>query len=212
MSDLARPESGDPVQRMPNPAELYPRSAAPPQPAAAREPLPPQGVERTLQPVPAARAPQPRPVKRSSGTQQPSGFQRAMDLVRIAMPLVQKLLPLVEGNVASAVSNVLAPRPQAPHPVNLEPIEDALVKMHLEHREMRSQLEQQNSSLQRVADQLDKVKEATDRNTLEQQELMDDLHRMRKKLMVYAWVGLGLLGAAIAANVIVFLRTQRILP
>ena len=214
MSDLARPEAGEPLQRMPNPAELYPRSAAPPQPAGAREPMPPQNVERTLQPAPAptVRAPQPKPGKNVAGAPRPSGFQRAMDAARVVMPLVQKLLPLLEGNVASAVSNVLTPRPQTSHAVNLEPIEDALVKMHVEHRAMRGKLEEQNSSLQRVADQLDKVKEATDRNTLEQQELMDDLHRMRKKIMIYAWVGLGLLVAAIAANVFVFLRIQRILP
>jgi len=133
-------------------------------------------------------------------------------MARVVMPLAQKLLPLLEGNVASAVSNVLAPRSQPSYPVSLAPIEDSLVKIRLDHREMRDQLAEQNSSLQRVADQLDKVKEATDRNTLEQQELLEDLHRMRKKVMVYAWVGIGLLAAAIAANVIVFLRIQRILP
>ncbi len=133
-------------------------------------------------------------------------------MARVVMPLAQKLLPLLEGNVASAVSNVLAPRSQTSHPVSLAPIEDSLVKIRLDHREMRDQLAEQNSSLQRVADQLEKVKEATDRNTLEQQELMDNLHRMRKKVVIYAWIGLGLLAAAIAANVIVFLRIQRILP
>ncbi len=214
MSELARPEAGEPLQRMPNPAELYPRSATPTQPAGAREPLPPQNVERTLQPVPAptVRAPQPTPGKKVAGAPQPSGFQRAMDAARVVMPLVQKLLPLLEGNVASAVSNVLAPRSQTSHAANLEPIESALVKMHLEQRAMHNKLEEQNSSLQRVADQLGQVKEATDRNTLEQQELMDDLHRMRRKFMIYAWVGLCLLVAAIAANVFVFLRIQRILP
>ena len=135
-----------------------------------------------------------------------------MDMARVVMPLAQKLLPLLEGNVASAVSNVLMPRTQASHPVNLAPLEDSLVKIRLDHREMRDQLTEQSSSLQRMADQLEKVKEAMDRNTLEQQELMDDLLRMRKKVMIYAWIGIGLLTAAIVANVIVFLRIQRILP
>jgi len=34
---------------------------------------------------------------------------------------------------------------------------------------------EQNSSLKRVEDQLEMVREATDRNTLEQQELLEDL-------------------------------------
>lgn len=216
MSDLARPEAGEPLQRMPNPAELYPRGATAPQPAGAgaKEPMmPPQAVERILRPLPAA-APvraQAKPTQRAPGGTQHPGFKRTMDLVRTVMPVVQKLLPLLDGNVAAVVSNVLAPRPQASHPVNLAPVEYALEKMQVEHKEMRSQLVEQNSSLKRVADQLEQVKEATDRNTLEQQELMGDLHRMRKKVMAYAWVGLGLLAVAIAANVILFLRIQRLL-
>lgn len=229
MSDSARPDASELLQRIPNPARLYPRGAgAPQQPAGgtgapagtgtpatgAKAPsLPPQDVESGLRPVAVAAArPQAKPPLRPAAPAQPSGFQRVLDMARVVMPLAQKLLPLLEGNVASAVSNVLAPRSQTSHPVSLAPIEDSLVKIRLDHREMRDQLAEQNSSLQRVADQLEKVKEATDRNTLEQQELMDNLHRMRKKVVIYAWIGLGLLAAAIAANVIVFLRIQRILP
>ncbi len=212
MSDPARPVPAEPIQRMPDPAELHPRGAAPPQ-AGSREALPTQGAERNPRPVPTAplRLPQ-RPSAPLSRPSQPSGFQRAVDLFRGVLPVVQKVLPLLDGNVASVVSNVLAPRPQTPRPVNLAPIEDALDKLHTGQREMRIQMAEQSSSLLRVADQLEKVKEATDRNTLEQQELMDDLQRMRKKFIIYAWAGLGLLAAAIAANVILFMRIQHVLP
>lgn len=212
MSDPARPVTGEPFHRMPDPAELHPRGTGTQPPAGPREALPPQGVERSLSPVTAPpERPQVRP-QRVARPAQPSGFQRAMDFVRGALPVVQKVLPLLDGNVASVVSNVLTPRSQAQRPVNLAPIEDALGKLHIEQREMRSQIAEQNSSLLRVADQLEKVKEATDRNTLEQQELMDDLHRMRKRLMIYASVGLSLLAIAIAANILLFLRLQHLLP
>lgn len=213
MSDSARPAPGEPFHRMPDPAELHPRGAGASQAESAKEALPPQGIERSLRPVPAPpERPLVKPPLRISNPAQPSGMQRAMDLIRGVLPVVQKVLPLLDGNVASVVANVLAPRPQTPRPVNLAPIEDVLGKMHMEQRELRSQIAEQNTSILRVADQLEKVKEATDRNTLEQQELMDDLHRMRKKMVVYAWVGMGLLAIAIAANVVLFLRIQRILP
>jgi hypothetical protein len=61
----------------------------------------------------------PPPVARFPGSTsggEPSGAQRAMNLFRAVMPLVQRLLPLLEGNVLTAISNVLTPRPQAPPP------------------------------------------------------------------------------------------------
>ena len=213
MSDPARPEAGDPIRRMQKPDEPYLRGAGASPSAGTREPLPSQAAEPVLRPMPAplTRAGV-KTAARPSSAAQPSGFQRALDLVRGVLPVVQKVLPLLDGNVASAVSNILAPHPQSSQPASLAPIENALDRIQLEHRAMRTQMAEQNSSLQRVADQLEKVKEATDRNTLEQQELMDDLQRIRKRMKTYAWIGIGLLTAALALNVILFLRIQHILP
>ena len=53
-----------------------------------------------------------------------------MSAVRAWLPIVQRILPLLDGNFGTAVSNILTPYPQhtAPPtpPVNLEPIEDSL--------------------------------------------------------------------------------------
>lgn len=126
------------------------------------------------------------------------------------MSVAQKILPLLDGNVASAVSNLLAPRGASPSPAaNLAPIEHALGNMQTEHRELRSQMAEQTNSIKRVVDQLEMVKEATNRNTLEQQELMDDLRGFRKKAIVFACVGLGLLVISIAANVFFYLRIEQ---
>jgi hypothetical protein len=164
-------------------------------------------VEQTLAPQEKAPAPVP------AAAQQPSGFQRALGAVRGVAGVMQKILPLLDGNVAYAVSSLLAPHSQSPGPAaNLAPLENALLKLHTEQREMRGQIGEQNTSLKRVADQLEMVKEATDRNTLEQQELVDDLHSMRRRVTVFAWVGLGLLAVSIAVNVVLFLRLQHLLP
>jgi hypothetical protein len=128
----------------------------------------------------------------------------------MVLPVVQKILPLLEGNIASAVANVLLSRPLGPA-TNLAPLEDAMEKMHAEHGELRSQMAAQNSGLNRVSAQLEMVREATDRNTLEQKELGEDLHRFRGRVYAIAWIGLGLLAVSIAVNVVLFLRVQRVI-
>ncbi len=153
-----------------------------------------------------------RPLQPTSPAGPPSGFDRAMRIMQGVLPLAQKLLPLLEGNVASAVSNILGPPPMAQAlRVDLAPIEDDLKRMHMEQLDLRGKVVEQNTSLQRVAGQLEMVKEATDRNTLEQQELMEDLRRMRRRVSVFAWVALGLLGVSLLINVVLLLRTAGLL-
>jgi len=156
--------------------------------------------ERSFAPE-AGASPRPRqlaPVAR------PSAFQRSVGAIRTVIPIVQKILPLLDGNIASAVSNLLTPHPHPP--VNLAPLENAVVRLHGENMELRNQVIEHNTMLKRVGDQLDLVKEATDRNSLGQQELLDDLHSLRKKVHVLAWVGLALLVISIGVNVFLFLR------
>jgi hypothetical protein len=138
-----------------------------------------------------------------------------MNGVRAVMPLVQRLLPLLEGNVLTAISNVLTPRPQAPPPqqtVDLAPFQESLTELQTQHRGLSEQVMEQNASLKRVEDQLEMVREATDRNTLEQQELLEDLKIFSGKVKVIAAIGIGVLLIGIALNLILFLHIQRVLP
>ena len=138
-----------------------------------------------------------------------------MNAFRTVMPLVQRLLPLLEGNVLTAISNVLAPRPQGPPPppkVDLTPFQDSLAELQTQHRGLRDQVMEQNASLKRVEDQLEMVREATDRNTLEQQELLEDLKIFSGKVKVIAVIGIGVLVIGFVLNLILFLHIQRVLP
>jgi hypothetical protein len=151
----------------------------------------------------------------STNAEEPSGMQRAMNAFRAVMPVVQRLLPLLEGNVLTAISNVLTPRPQAPPPapkVDLAPIESSLTELQTQHRGLRDQVIEQNASLKRVEDQLDLVREATDRNTLEQQELLEDLKLFSRKVKIFAAIGIGMLVIGIVLNLLLFLHIQRVLP
>ena len=145
-----------------------------------------------------------------------TGLQRAVGALRTALPYVQRILPLLDGNIGTAVSNILNPRPlptpPPPPPVNLAPIEKGLTELQTQHRELRDQVVEQNASLKRVEDHLEMVREATDRNTLEQQELLEDLKSVGNKVNVVAVIALGLLGISILLNLVLYLHIQRVLP
>ncbi len=145
----------------------------------------------------------------------PAGLQRAVNAIRAALPFVQRILPILDGNFGTAVSNMLAPHPHTPPPpppVNLVPIEDGLTELRTQHRELFDQVLEQNSSLKRVEDQLELVREATDRNTLEQQELMEDLKGFGRKVNRFAFLAAFLLAASVAVNVLLYLHIKGILP
>jgi hypothetical protein len=148
----------------------------------------------------------------------PTGVQRAVSAIRAALPFVQRILPLLDGNIGTAVSNLLSPHhrlpppPPPPPPVNLAPIEDGLADLQTQQRELRNQVVEQNSSLKRVEDQLEMVREATDRNTLEQQELLEDLKGVGNKLNLFALIAMGLLALSVLLNIILYLHILRVLP
>ena len=210
---MNEPESIDSIDRDP----LYSRSA--PQPRTMGSPLPVGSGRHPIgSPAPGNRnqAPPPgRALPASTNGGETSGAQRAMNAFRAVMPLVQRLLPLLEGNVLTAISNVLTPRPQAPPPppkVDLAPLESNLAELQTQHRGLREQVMEQNASLKRVEDQLEMVREATDRNTLEQQELLEDLKIFNGKVKVVAVIGIGVLVISFLLNLILFLHIQRVLP
>jgi hypothetical protein len=147
-----------------------------------------------------------------------SGLQRAIDAVRSAIPVVQKLLPLLDGNFATAISALVAPQafhhpPPAPPVVHvdLEPVERGLAEVRNSHRELRTQVQEQSTSLKRVEDQLERVREATDRNTLEQQELVEDLRSVGSRLSLFAILGLVLLAVSLVLNIYFLVQLQHIL-
>jgi hypothetical protein len=149
----------------------------------------------------------------------PSGVQRAVNAIRATLPFIQRILPLLDGNIGTAVSNLMAP-PALPHPrpapppppVDLAPLEEGISSLQTQQRELRTQIADQNSSLKRVEDQLEMVREATDRNTLEQQELLEDLKGIGNKVNIFAMVALLLLVVSVMVNVILYLHIKRVLP
>jgi septal ring factor EnvC (AmiA/AmiB activator) len=136
-----------------------------------------------------------------------------MDAVRSAIPVVQKLLPLIDGNFATAMSALMAPQNHpTPHvQVDLEPVERGLAEVSKSNRELRTQVQEQGTTLKRVEDQLERVREATDRNTLEQQELVEDLRAVGSRISTLAVIGVILLLISLGLNGYLIFELQHIL-
>jgi hypothetical protein len=141
-------------------------------------------------------------------------MQRAMGIMKQAAPFLARLLPLIDGNIASAVGNLFAPRPHAPAAmhVDLAPVQNQVADLQLQQNELRSTVQEQTTALIRVQDQLERVREATDRNTLEQGELITDLKKMSRKVSLVAVAFSTLLALSVIMNLILYLHVKRVLP
>lgn len=196
------------------------RTPSAPHPRAVGAPLPRGGLRRAAPPpepaIPVSTPPPARalsaPARPSDAEDRSSSVQRAAHALRAAVPFVQRLLPLLDGNFVTAVSNVLTPQPKPAPPVHLAPLQQGMNDLQLQQRELRDQVAEQHASLKRVEDHLERVREATDRNTLEQQELMEDLKAVGKKVNIVALAALALLLISVFLNLFLYLHIERILP
>jgi tetrahydromethanopterin S-methyltransferase subunit G len=121
------------------------------------------------------------------------------------VPLLQKLLPLLDGNVASVVANLLVPRMLAPT-VDMHPIEARLASLREELAAIHGKHAEQGASLKRIEDQLESVKDALESAALEQKETMQQVGRVQKRVLVFSLVGLSLLVISVALDVVLFVR------
>jgi hypothetical protein len=211
----------------PQPSEPTPRAVGSPLPTgSALSSMPSSSVPAAAQPVSSRTTSTAQPGNKlalgrglppaEAPMDIPSGVQRVVNAVRASLPFIQRILPLLDGNVGTVVSNLMAPPPHRPAPppppVDLAPLEEGISTLQTQHRELRTQIADQNTSLKRVEDQLEAVREATDRNTLEQQELLEDLKSVGNKVNIFAMIALLLLVVSVMVNVILYLHIKRVLP
>ncbi len=181
-------------------------------PRAAASPLP-QGESRRLAAVASPRRVFPSTPQEDSRPGDLPGVKRAVGALRIAVPFVQRLLPLLDGKIGTAVSNLLIPptQPAPPPPVNLAPIGDGLNGLQSQHKELRDQVTEQNASLRRIEEQLRTLQEAANHSSEAQQELRNDLKASARKVGVVAIIVLALLSVSVALNLVLYLHVQHVL-
>ena len=124
---------------------------------------------------------------------------------------------MLEGKVSigDTITNFLTPPEPAlppPPPVDLAPMVDSLTELKTQHQELRAQIVEQNAALKQIEEHLEMVREATDRNTLEQKELLEDLSGVGHKVNFLAFLALGLLAVSILANTVLYLHILKVLP
>lgn len=149
--------------------------------------------------------------QRTEKREPPAALQRTATAIRTVVPVLQRLLPLLDGNVASAVANLLLSRPSSVPAVDLEPLETALMRVRGDLAVMQDKSIQQETSLRRIDDQLGTVKEALERAALEQKETAEELSQTRRSVRVFAILGAVLLVISIGLNAVLFLYVRGIL-
>ena len=215
---MSEPDSidlGEERQEAPEPAALRQRPVGSPLSTGVSRRVGPsaqEGGASQVTPPPPGRA-------LGQSPEEPSSAQGAANLVHAVLPFVQRLLPLFNGSFASTIGNLLAPHAQAhldeppsSSKLDLAPIEDGLAELRSQQHGLRVQVTEQNTSLKRVEDQLEMVREATDRNTLEQQELLEDLKAYGTKIKIIAIIALVLAAAGVVMTLTLYLHMKKVLP
>lgn len=175
------------------PAEIMAAPAAP----AERQPIVRKPIIKSTQQAPRPKG--------------PSGFQRLASMARTVIPIAEKLLPLLDGNVATAAANVFVQRP-TPKPIDLAPLEQSIDKLKSGHTELRGELAEQSVHLGKVASQVHALEETTHRLQSERDDLQEDVVTLRKRITVVSSISFTLIGLLVLADAYFILHTLRILP
>jgi hypothetical protein len=137
-----------------------------------------------------------------------SALQRVLGAARAALPVVQKILPLLDGNIASVAASFMVPQQ---HAVDLEPVKTALGKLQIDLRQVRGQVTDQHTVVVAVEQDLAALKESVERNALEQRELMEGILGFKRRINRLAWMLLVMVVVSIAFTAMVCVRLAYLL-
>lgn len=141
-----------------------------------------------------------------------SNLRRTVHVLQAAVPFLQRLLPLLDGNIAATVANVLTGQPARPAPpVDLAPVEESVTKLRAQSTELHDQLAEQNLALKRLEERLEVVRESADRSTIEQQQIIGSLKKTGQKLRIFAFAALALLILSMLLDLALYLQMERAL-
>ena len=114
----------------------------------------------------------------------PSIWRSLMHL-KLLLPYIGKLLPILDGNLAGSL--MPASQAQVAAKLDLSEIHSAVdtvnrgfLDLQAGNRDIRTQVQEQTTQLKRIDDQLLRLRESTERNTMEHQELVEDLRSASK--------------------------------
>ncbi len=148
------------------------------------------------------------PAPRPSG---PSGFQRVVSMARAVIPIAEKLLPLLDGNVATAAANVFVNRP-TPKPVDFAPLEQSLEKLKGGQADLRATIATHAVHLDMVAAQVEDLHKSAEALRSDRDTLQEEVRSLRGRLTVVAGVSFALIGLLVLTDVYFILQNLHVLP
>lgn len=177
MIDPLGPDPRDPRLPARQVGEVLPEPAIPASPSKSAAPV---AIESRKPSPPAAaqESPAPAALSHARGPQKPTGFQRAISVAKTVLPLVGKVLPLLEGNVVATASNLLTPNQ---HEVNLRPIEEAITSLQADQRALSFHTSEHKRALRRLEDEFAALQEVVQKNASDQAQFVEQVARLEKR-------------------------------
>lgn len=160
-------------------------------------------IEESLS-VPARSTPAPAPSEPPS-----KGFLGLVRKVRSTLPIIAKVLPLLDSGVAAALAPVASALTTQPT-VNTKGIERSISEVQLAQRELRTNLQNHTLQLKRVDEQLVRIREEADQNFKEQQEKIEQVRSAIGTIKVVGIVSLVLLLVAIGLEGWILLQRMHV--
>jgi ABC-type multidrug transport system fused ATPase/permease subunit len=121
---------------------------------------------------------------------------RVLLQLRVLLPYLSRLVPLLDGTAHQSAAQS-------------HELHQGLADVQSGHREVRTHLQEQTLQMKRVEEQLERLRETTERNTLEQQELIEDLKSFAGTVKTVAVLGVVLLLANTGLMVYLAVRLHR---
>jgi hypothetical protein len=169
----------DPTRKPePRSVRIMPHNEVPPRiqevPAPSAEIISPASTPKSQ--------PAPRPVSTALARPippKPSKLERAMSVAKTVLPLVGKMLPLLEGNVVGAASNLFANRQM--HEVDLKPLEESISRLQSDHRALAFHSNEQKRAIQRLEDDFAALQGSVQKHAADQAELIEHVAKLAKR-------------------------------
>lgn len=182
-----------------------------PESSKATPPL--KSVNAIPKPMPAPKQkPAPKPASTALAhpiPPKPGKLERAVGVARTLLPIVGNLLPLLEGNVVGAASNLIANRQYKE--IDLKPLEDAIARLQSDQRALAFHTSEQKSAIRRLEDEFVTVQEAVQKQAAEQAELAEHVVKLAKRLSGFMRLVTILLVVSILFTILLVVRVAYIL-
>lgn len=145
--------------------------------------------------------------------QRASTGQKTVGVLKAILPLAMKILPLLDGQYGTVVSNLVGVQTTPRHVAQtVLPLQEGIAQLEKQHIELRAQVAGQTTALKQIDEQIESVRKLTVQTAEEQQNLTARMEGMNRKMNVVALVGLVVLAALIAVNVVVYVHIRRAIP